>query len=104
VKTYQTAYGQVEKVQLGSALPLQHWYELTRVAEQVHIKVKPWHCRHYDCFRYYIAVIATSCLVRLLLLLVFVLLLYIHLLSLLQLLLSLLAQALTQGQVYCYYC
>lgn len=41
VKTYQTAYAQVQKVQLGSALPLQHWYELTHVAEEVHIKVKP---------------------------------------------------------------
>ena len=39
VKTYQTAYGQVQKVQLGTVLPLQHWYELTRVAEEVHIKV-----------------------------------------------------------------
>ena len=39
VKTYQTAYAQVQKVQLGSVLPLQHWYELTRVAEDVHIKV-----------------------------------------------------------------
>ncbi|KAL3154981.1 hypothetical protein ABBQ38_011508 [Trebouxia sp. C0009 RCD-2024] len=39
VKTYQTAYAQVQKVQLGSALPLQHWYELTHVAEEVHIKV-----------------------------------------------------------------
>ena len=39
VKTYQTAYAQVQKVQVGSALPFQHWYELTQVAEQVHIKV-----------------------------------------------------------------
>lgn len=39
VKTYQTAYTQVQKVPLGSSLPLQHWYELTAVAEQVHIKV-----------------------------------------------------------------
>ena len=41
VKTYQTAYAQVQKVQLGTALPLQHWYELTHVAEEVHIKVTP---------------------------------------------------------------
>ena len=40
VKTYQTAYSQVQKVPLGSLLPLQHWSELTSVAEQVHIKVR----------------------------------------------------------------
>ena len=39
MKTYQTAYAQVQKVQIGTVLPLQHWYELTRVAEEVHIKV-----------------------------------------------------------------
>ncbi|DBA90115.1 TPA: hypothetical protein ACH3X1_003431 [Trebouxia sp. C0004] len=39
VKTYQTAYSQVQKVPLGTTLPLQHWYELTSVAEQMHIKV-----------------------------------------------------------------
>ena len=39
VKTYQTAYAQVQKVQVNTVLPLQHWYELTRVAEEVHIKV-----------------------------------------------------------------
>ncbi len=39
VKTYQTAYSQVQKVPLGTVLPLQHWYELTSVAEQMHIKV-----------------------------------------------------------------
>ena len=39
VKTYQTAYGQVQKVQLSNVLPLQHWFELTSVAEEVHIKV-----------------------------------------------------------------
>ena len=30
----------MQKVPLGSSLPLQHWYELTAVAEQVHIKVR----------------------------------------------------------------
>ena len=40
VKTYQTAYSQVQKIPLGSLLPLQHWSELTSVAEQVHIKVR----------------------------------------------------------------
>ncbi|KAL0042524.1 hypothetical protein WJX79_002345 [Trebouxia sp. C0005] len=39
VKTYQTAYSQVQKVPLGTSLPLQHWHELTSVAEQMHIKV-----------------------------------------------------------------
>ena len=39
VKTYQTAYSQVQKVPLGTTLPLQHWFELTSVAEQMHIKV-----------------------------------------------------------------
>lgn len=58
MKTYQTAYGQVEKVQLGGALPLQHWYERTQVAEQVHIKVKPLHCSlHNHYFYYCIAVV-----------------------------------------------
>lgn len=45
VKTYQTAYSQVQKVPLGTSLPLQHWHELTSVAEQMHIKVG---C-HPDC-------------------------------------------------------
>lgn len=40
VKTYQTAYSQVQKVPLGNTLPLQHWFELTSVAEQMHIKVR----------------------------------------------------------------
>lgn len=39
VKTYQTAYSQVQKVPLGAVLPYQHWHELTAVAEQIHIKV-----------------------------------------------------------------
>ncbi len=46
VKTYQTAYSQVQKVPLGTSLPLQHWYELTSVAEQMHIKVGSCQCPH----------------------------------------------------------
>eukprot|EP00884_Botryococcus_braunii_P005388 jgi/Botrbrau1/14850/Bobra.0326s0004.1 len=40
VKTYQTAYAEVAKVGLLTAsLPYQSWYELTSVAEQLHLKV-----------------------------------------------------------------
>ncbi|KAK9807487.1 hypothetical protein WJX72_000478 [[Myrmecia] bisecta] len=40
VKTYQTAYAEVQKLPYGGVpLPLQRWYEVTAVAEQVHVKV-----------------------------------------------------------------
>ena len=39
VKSYQTAYAEVQQVAVGSVLPLQRWMELLAVAEQVHVKV-----------------------------------------------------------------
>ena len=40
VKTYQTAYGEVSRVMLGSPLPLQRAHEVAAVAEIVHFKAR----------------------------------------------------------------
>jgi hypothetical protein len=38
-RMYTTAYGEVQKVAIGSAVPLQRFFEITACAERFHVKV-----------------------------------------------------------------